>query len=149
MIFFVRFSHMLAHQKRKAPQAWCFSFLRSHWDRPTLKICDFQDMGSHTPPEDRRARSQGSEAARRSKKTIDNRFPLSVTEPKREGWGYIRQRRNSRYTLNNIHSVNGQQNCKILLKSVALLLTIHFFELARLLQEMRFKLCWLLSESVV
>ena len=42
-------------------------------------------MGSHTPPEDLKARFQGSEAARRSKKTIDNRFSLSVTERKREG----------------------------------------------------------------
>lgn len=47
--------------------------------------------GPHTPRGDRKACFSGSEAARRSKKTIDNRFPLSVTEPKREGvWEYWR-----------------------------------------------------------
>ena len=51
----------------------------------SLKTPRVLNMGSYTPPEDLKARFQGSEAARRSKKTIDNRFPLSVTEPKREG----------------------------------------------------------------
>ena len=31
--------------------------------KPTLKICDFQDMGSHLPLGDRRARSSGGECA--------------------------------------------------------------------------------------
>ena len=57
-----------------------------------LQIITRANMGSYTPPEDPKARFQGSEAARRSKKTIDNRFPLSVTEPKREGGGYIQPR---------------------------------------------------------
>jgi hypothetical protein len=41
-------------------------------NRPTLKITNFQDMGSHTPSEDRQARLSGA------------------------GRGYIRQRLNSR-----------------------------------------------------
>ena len=51
--------------------AYLFLLMRSAHE-PTLKIGNFQDMGSHTPPEDRQARLSGA------------------------GRGYIRQRRNSR-----------------------------------------------------
>ena len=37
-----------------------FVLLRLRRDRPTLEIADFQDMGSHTPPEDLKARFQGA-----------------------------------------------------------------------------------------
>ena len=40
--------------------------------------------GSHTPPEDRRARSSGSEAAWGRQKTTECCFSPSVTEPQRE-----------------------------------------------------------------
>ena len=40
-----------------------FPYVRLRRDRPTLKICDFQDMGSHLPLGDRQACLPGVERA--------------------------------------------------------------------------------------
>ena len=59
--------------------------------------------GSHTPPEDRRARSSGSEAARGRQKTTECCFSPSVTEPQREqGVGIFVKDRYPSLSINKI-----------------------------------------------